>query len=392
MLEDFTLCISTKFIFGRDAQHRVGTELSSAGIRKVLIHHDGGAYLSATGLLPSLKQDLENAGISYVELGGVRPNPRLTLVREGIALARSEGVDAVVAVGGGSVIDSSKAIGLGAVAECDVWDLFTGAQAPARTLPVAAIVTNPASGSESSQVVVVNNAEESSKLLISDPVCRPAFAFMNPELTVSLPAFPTACGIVDMFSHVCERYFAPDTDFGVIDSMAEGALRALVAVAPLLMNDLTNYGYRAQIMWTGTIAQNNTLGVGREQDWATHALGNELSALYDTPHGATLSIVMGAWMEAACADNPERFARFGREVFGVSDDGDALDVARRGIEATVAFFESLGMPTSFADMDIPSDGVETMLDNIEFFGPDEAIGSISRLGREECRWIYTRSF
>ncbi len=392
MLHDFTLCISTKFIFGRDAQRRIGTELRNAGIRKVLIHHDGGAYLDETGLLPTVKEDLEHAGIMFVELGGVRPNPRLTLVREGIDLARSEGVEAVVAVGGGSVIDSSKAIGLGVASERDVWDLFTGACTPTRTLPVAAVVTNPASGSESSQVVVVNNAEENSKLLISDPVCRPAFAFMNPELTMSVPSFPTACGIVDMFSHICERYFTPDSDFGVIDSMAEGALRSLVNVGPLLMADLTNYDHRAQVMWTGTIAQNNTLGVGREQDWATHAIGNELSALYDTPHGATLSIVMGAWMEAACASNPERFARFAREVFGVAGDGDALSVARRGIDATVAFFKALGMPTSFADMNIPTDGVESMLENIEFFGPDHAIGAIARLGREECRWIYTHSF
>lgn len=393
MLQDFSLCIATQFIFGSDAQRQIGARLKDDGITKVLIHHDGGDYLKASGLLPNVKEDLTSAGIAFVELGGVTPNPRLDLVREGISLAKTEGVDAVVAIGGGSVIDSAKAIGLGAASEADVWDYFRGKETPQATLPVAVILTNPASGSESSQVVVINNPDEDTKLLISDPVVRPAYAFMNPELTVTVPPFPTACGIVDMFSHICERYFSSDTSFDVVDYMAEGALRAIVHVGPLLMADPTNYNYRAEIMWTSTIAQNNSLGVGHDQDWATHTLANEMTALYDTPHGATLSILMPAWMEAAYPHNPQRFARFAREVFGIRDESmDNSVLARAGIAATTAFFQSLGMPTSFAEMEIPTGDVDRMLDNVEFFGGDQAIGAVVRLPREACREIYTNSF
>ena len=309
--------------------------------------------------------------------------------REGIAIAKARNVDAVVAIGGGSVIDSAKAIALGAAGERDVWDYFTGKVPVNRTLPVAVVLTCPASGSESSQVAVINNEHEHSKLTLSEPVLRPAFAFMNPELSVTVPAFPTACGIVDMFSHICERYFSADNEIGVIDRMAEGALRTLVDVGPKSLADLADYDLRAQIMWISTIAQNNTLGVGREQDWSTHLIANELSALYDTPHGATLSIIMGSWMRVASEKAPFRFARYATEVFGIRPGSmNETELARRGIAATESFFRSLGMPVSFKDFDLPGDGIERMLDNIDFYGPDATIGSIARLDRDDCRRIY----
>ena len=389
MMRDFTICIGTTFVFGHDAHTKVGEELAARGVTRVLIHHDGGAYLESSGLLDAVRSSLASSSIGYIELGGVQPNPRLTLVREGVDLVRAEGVDAVVAVGGGSVIDSAKAIALGAAGETDVWDYFTGAAPTERTLPVAVVLTCPASGSESSQVTVINNEEEHTKLTLSVPVLRPTLAFMNPGLSVSVPAFPTACGIVDMFSHICERYFSIDEEIGVIDRMAEGALRTLVDVGPRCMADLSDYDLRAQIMWISTIAQNNTLGVGRDQDWSTHVIANELSALYDTPHGATLSIIMGSWMRVASETNPSRFARYAVEVFGIDLEGRGKrELADLGIRATEAFFRSLGMPVCFADHGVPDDGVETMLDHIDFFGPDHAIGSITRLGREECRRIY----
>ncbi|WEV46329.1 iron-containing alcohol dehydrogenase [Bifidobacterium sp. ESL0690] len=392
MFQDFTLCINTKFVFGHDAETKVGEELAAlGGVHTVLLHHDGGAYL--TQLVDTIKASLKAVGIGFVEFVGVQPNPRLNTVRKAIDFARENKVDAVVAIGGGSAIDSGKAIALGVANDGDVWDFFTGKRKVEKTLPVAAVLTNPASGSESSQVTVVNNEDEHMKLLVSVPVIRPVLAFMNPALTASVPAFPTACGIVDMFSHICERYFTDNDDFGVIDRMAEGALRTLTQVGPQCLADLSNYEYRAQIMWTATVAQNNTLGIGREQDWSTHLLGNELSALYDTPHGATLSIMMGAWMNTACKKNPRRFARYAQEVFGLHDETmDAMVLARRGIEATQRFFVSLGMPISFDDYQVPTDGVEQMLDNIEFYGPDHTIGAVARLNRDDCRQIYRDAF
>lgn len=391
MLRDFTICINTDFVFGKDAERKVGEKLEKLGVKKVLIHHDNGKFLYDTNLLDTLKKDLEHCGIQHAELGGVLPNPRLTLVQEGIELARKEGVDFVLAIGGGSVIDSAKAIALGALYDGDVWDFFTGKAVPERTLSVGVILTCPATGSESSMVAVINNTQVGMKLLVSNPLLRPALTFMNPNLTCSLPKFLTACGVVDMFSHVCERYFAPDDEIGVIDRMSEGILKTLVDVGPKVLQEPENYTYRAEIMWIGTIAHNNTVGIGRVQDWGTHEIGNELSALYDTPHGATLSIIMGSWMRYVYEKKPERFARYAREVFGVDwqEGGEgALKAAMQGIEETERFFKNMGMPTSFSDFKIPTDGIEKMLDRIAFRGEDESIGGIVRLNREDCRKIY----
>ena len=231
------------------------------------------------------------------------------------------------------------------------------------------------------------------KLLVSNPILRPAIAFMNPELTCSLPKFLTACGVVDMFSHVCERYFSPDGEIGVIDRMSEGILKTLVEVGPEVLADPDNYSYRAEIMWIGTIAHNDTVGIGRIQDWATHEIGNELSALYDTPHGATLSIIMGSWMRYVYKEDPKRFARYAKEVFGVDWNGDnTLEAAYKGILKTEEFFRSMGMPVSFEEFRIPTDEVEKMLDQIAFRGEDDSIGGIKRLNRDDCRSIYKMAF
>lgn len=393
MLQDFNICINTRFVFGQDALSQIGSNLKQMGIQKVLIHHDNGKFLYDGGLLDQIKKELSQEGIKSLELGGVLPNPRLSLVREGIYLAKKEQVDMVLAVGGGSVIDSAKAIGLGAVTDIDVWDFFTGAEVPEKSLPTGVILTCPATGSESSDVAVINHVELGKKLLVGSPVIRPAIAFMNPQLTCSLPPFLTACGVVDMFSHVCERYFTPDTEIGVIDRMAEGILKTLVDIGPKVLKEPDNYAYRAEIMWIGSIAHNDTVGIGRVQDWATHVIGNELSALYDTPHGATLSIIMGAWMRYVYQEKPERFARFAKEVFGVEWNGDnTLEAAFKGILKTEEYFRNMGMPVSFKDMGIPTDEVEKMLGQIAFGGEDDSIGGIKRLNREDCRKIFEMAF
>ena len=350
MLQDFSICIQTKFVFGKNAAAQTAREIKLFGAKNVLIHHDGGKFLYDTGLLAEIENQLKAEGIRIAELGGVLPNPRLSLVREGIRLAKKEQIDFILAIGGGSVIDSAKAIGLGAAADTDVWDFFTGQRQPERTLPVGVILTCPATGSESSAVAVVNNTEVGKKLLISHPVVRPVLAVMDPELTCSLPKFLTACGIVDMFSHVCERYFSPDEEIGVIDRMAEGILKTLIELGLKVLEEPSDYSARGELMWIGTIAHNNTVGIGRVQDWATHEIGNELSALYDTPHGVTLSVVMGAWMRYVYRKKPMRFARYAREVFGVEWDGtNALEAAEKGIEMTETFFQKLGMPVSFEE-------------------------------------------
>lgn len=394
MLQDFDISIGTQFIFGKDVQNKIGEELYKKNVKKVLIHHDNGKFLYDTGLLENIIEDLKKHGIESVELGGVLPNPRLSLVREGVHLVRTERIDFILAIGGGSVIDSAKAIGIGAAGENDVWDYFIGKEEPLGTIPVGVLLTCPATGSESSAVVVVNNSEEGKKLLVSHPSVRPVIAFMNPELTYSLPKFLTACGITDMFSHVCERYFTSDNEIGVIDRMCEAILKTLVDIGPKVLQSPSKYSYRAEIMWIGTIAHNNTVGIGRTQDWATHEIGNELSALFDTPHGATLSIIMGSWMRYVYRKSPERFARYAKEVFGIEWNKDnTLEAAYQGILETEKFFKSLDMPTSFQEFNLQVDActIEKMLDQIDFKGEDKSIGGIVRLNRSDCKKIYEMS-
>lgn len=392
MMYNFELCIGTTFIFGNDAHTRVGEELTKRSITKVLIHYDGGEYVKP--ILNSVIASLEREHIAFVELSGVDPNPKLSLVRKGVEIAKEKGVEAILAIGGGSVIDSAKAIGLGAANDGDVWDYFTQLSHPTASLPVAVVLTISASGSESSKVAVITNEEEHRKLLVSLPIIRPALAFMNPALTLSVPRYPTACGIVDMFSHICERYFNVDNDLNVIDYMCEGVLRALVDIGPRCLANLHDYELRAQLMWIATIAQNNTLSIGRDEDWSTHIIANELSACYDVVHGASLAMIMPSWMRVASQRNPLRFARFAQEVFNVLPDYDINDVAQRivladkSVIAVENFFSSLNMPTCCAELDIPDSGIEQMIQQIDFYGEDQAIGSIVRLNREDCRQIF----
>lgn len=390
---DFDFCVETNFIFGRGAQARIGAELAKIGASRVLIHHDSGRFLTETGLLQGICEDLQKHNIAYAELGGVKPNPRLTLINQGIDLAREEKIDFVLAIGGGSVIDSAKAIAAGALYSGDVWDFYTQNLPVQAALPIGVLLTNPATSSESNGTSMVNNEEKGEKRMLITPYIRPKIAFMNPELTFSIPRFVTACSITDMFSHVCERYFSPDEEIGVTDRMEEGVLKTLLDIGPKLMEEPGDYFLRANAMWIGTIAHNNTLSVGRRTDWATHLLGNELSALYDTPHAATLSIIMGSWMRYVYKQKPLRFARYAKEVFGINWDGqNTLQAAQEGIEATEAFFKSMGMPVSFADYKVPTDAVEDMLDRIPFEGEDASIGGIVRLNRADAKAIFEMAF
>ena len=360
MLEDFRHHLYTDFVFGKDAEKSVGKEIKRLGGKKVLIMHDSGKFLYDTGLLDNVKGYLKDAGLEYVELGGVQPNPRLSLVRKGIQLCKDEGVDFILAIGGGSTIDTCKAVGVGYYYDGDVWDLSKDPSKIKKMLPLAVILTYPATGSESSTGAVISNDdyEQKIKASIGSPLERPTIAFENPELTYTLPKYLTACGVVDMYVHIIERYFSPVTP-GCIDYMCEGLFRSLLEFGPKVIEDPMNYENRAEIMWIGTVAHNNTVGVGRPQDWSTHGLGHEISALYDTAHGATLTIVGPSWMKYVYKDNVQRFARYAREVFGIKEDDDEK-AALAGIEATKDFYKRMGMPTSFKDAGLPTDQIDHM--------------------------------
>lgn len=386
MLQNFDLCIQTHFIFGDDSEKRISAELLKRKVKRVLLHHDSGKFLYDSGLLSFITEEIENQGIQVYELGGVQPNPRLELVYRGIEMVKREDIEFVLAIGGGSSIDSAKAIALGAKSHKDVWDFFLGKEMIEAALPVGVVLTYPATGSESSDVSVINHAERGEKRLVSAPAIRPALAFMNPRLSCSLPPSLTAYGIVDMYSHVCERYFTSDAEIGVIDRMSEGILRTLTAVGSRLMEDPDSYECRAQIMWIGTIAHNDTVGIGRTQDWATHVIGNELSALFDTPHGVTLSVLMGSWMRAVYRENPYRFARYAKKVFDVEESEDPEEMARKGILKTEAFFEKLNMPISFTQAGLPVNRMEEVAGKVQF-KEDYTIGSIVKLDKEKVMEI-----
>jgi alcohol dehydrogenase YqhD (iron-dependent ADH family) len=383
MMRDFEFSLKTRFIFGKHADARAGAELAAKGLTAVTICHNGSRFLYDGGLLDGVKNALDAAGVRWGEfMCGTEPNPRLSRVYQCIEAVRAAGSRGLLAIGGGAVIDHTKAVAAGVPYDGDVWDFFTGRAAIRAALPVAALLTNPASGSESSGVMVINNAETSEKRLASSPFIQPELALMNPDITRSLPASVTANGLVDMFSHIAERYFTNDAEFGIIDHMAEGAMAAVASFGPKLLENLDSYELRAQAMWTAAIAHNDTLGVGRAQDWATHIIANELSALYDTPHGVSLSVIMPAWMQYVYKNDEARFARYGRRVFGLEGAG----AARECIAATKGFFRCLGMPVSFAQAGIPTDSLGKLADMTQM--PENGlIGASTPLTRADVAQI-----
>ncbi len=342
----------TKIIFGKDTERSVGKEAAKHA-KKVLVHY-GGSSAVKSGLIDRVKQSLEGAGVAYVELGGVQSNPRLALVREGIALCRESNVELVLAVGGGSVIDSAKAIAANVPnAGDDVWDYYTGKATPAKTLPVATILTIPGAGSESSTGSVITNDDTMEKLALDIIKNRPVFSILNPELTYTVPAYHTAAGVVDAIAHVMERYFTNTTDCDLTDRFCESTIRDLVKYGPAAVHDPYNYTARSAVMWACKMAHDGTLGFGREEDWGSHMIEHELSAKYDVSHGAGLAVVFPAWMKYVYAHRPELFAQFAMRVFDVEYCfEDPAATILQGIESLACFFAALGMPTTLRDLGI----------------------------------------
>lgn len=349
----------TRIIFGRDVEQQAGSLM--AGLGKTVLLHYGGGSIKKSGLYQRIMKSLMDAGVEVVELPGAMPNPRLSLVREGISLCRSRKVDAILAVGGGSVIDSAKAIGIGVKYQGDVWDFFSGNAVPESMLPLGVVLTIPAAGSEASSFSVITNEDGWLKMGTGNDCMRPEFALMNPEMTFSLPPFQTACGISDMLAHVMERYFTNTPDVELTDRLCEATMQTILHLGPVVVREPENYGARAEILWTGTVAHNGWLDPGRETDWASHAIEHELSALYDIAHGAGLSIVFPAWMKTVYPANPVRFARFASRVMGIEYNFDnPEETILLGIEALERFYRLLGLPVRMSDLKIPDDRIPEM--------------------------------
>lgn len=370
----------TKLVFGAGRVDELKNYIPEK-YKKILLHY-GSDRIKNSGLYDRCKNQLLELNKEVFDLGGVVPNPRVALVREGIELCRKEEIDLVLAVGGGSVLDSAKAICAGINYDGDVWDLFTNkSDLPDEVLPLATVLTFPATGSESSTSSVVNNEETNDKRGIGGEELRPVVSILDPELTLSLPDRQTFAGVVDMFSHILERYMVDDDNFGAMDEMSEGLMRTIIKCAYLLKDDGQNMWAREQIMLASTLAHNGILGLGRNEDWASHKIGHELSAIYDTIHGESLAIIFPAWMEYNIDINPERLIRFGVKVFNLPDDVSA----QATIETYRKFLKDIGMPIYLKDLSIGDENIARMAENCVKFGP---VGSYRKLNKEDVLSIY----
>ena len=342
----------TKVVFGKGTEAQVAELVREFGGTKVLIHYGGGSVVRS-GLLKRVTEALDTAGIPYVTLGGAVPNPRLGLVYEGIDLCKKEGVDFLLAVGGGSAIDSAKAIGYGVTNEGDVWDFYDYKRKATACLPLGVILTIAATGSEMSDSSVITKEEGLVKRGYSSDYCRPKFAIMNPELTMTLPDYQTACGCTDIMMHTMERYFTNGGNMEITDALAEGLLRTVMKNARILAADPQNYEARAEIMWAGSLSHNGLTGCGNDGgDWMTHKLEHELGGLYDVAHGAGLAAIWGSWARYVCDSCVERFARFAVKVMGVAPVGTKAEIAEKGIIALEDFFRSINMPTNLRELGV----------------------------------------
>ncbi|MBR1401253.1 MAG: iron-containing alcohol dehydrogenase [Prevotella sp.] len=389
-MKDFNFYSPTQVVFGKESENQVAQLIKRYGGTKVLIHYGGGSA-RRSGLLDKLTGVLKEAEIPFVELGGVVPNPLLSKVQEGITLCRQEGVDFILAVGGGSVIDSSKAIAYGIPYEGDVWDFWDGKGVPAKSTPIGAVLTIPAAGSEMSDSCVITKDEGLLKRGVNSDLCRCKFAIMNPERTFTLPPYQTAAGITDIMMHTMERYFCRHQDMNLTDNLAEALLRTVKDSAYVVMKEPENYRHRAQIMWAGSLSHNNLMECGMEKDFASHKLEHELSALFGVTHGAGLAAIWASWARYVMKDSLSRFVRFAVNVMGVTNDfTDPEGTALRGIEEMERFYRFLNMPTNIHELlgrEITDEEIEEMVQKCSRNGK-MTIGSLVKLNADDMRNIY----
>ena len=350
-MKDFNYYAPTEVVFGEQSEEQVAALVKKYGGTKVLVHY-GGKSAERSGLLDKICGLLDEGGVAYVKLGGVVPNPRLSLAKKGIELCRQEGVDFILAVGGGSVIDSAKCIAYGVCMEGDVWDLYLGkVDAPKTMLPVASVLTIPAAGSEMSEASVITNEDGDVKLGYSNNMSRPKFAIMNPRRTMTLPPYQTAAGVTDMMMHTMERYFTKDDDMDLTTDLAEAVLRRMKTAVFAVLKNPEDYRNRAQIMWGGSVAHWGLTGCGVADDWATHQLEHELSGMFDVTHGAGLAAIWPSWARYTMHENLRRFVRFAVNVMDVPNDfTDPEGTALKGIEAMERFYHAIGMPINIHEL------------------------------------------
>ena len=350
-MKDFNYYTPTEVVFGEQSEEQVASLVKKYGGTKVLVHY-GGQSAVRSGLLDKICTLLRDGGVEFITLGGVVPNPRLSLVHKGIALCREAGVDFILAVGGGSVIDSGKAISMGlANPDLEVWDIYLGKTSPKRALPVASVLTIPAAGSEMSESTVITNEDGDVKLGYSNDILRPKFAIMNPRRTFTLPPYQTAAGVTDMMMHTMERYFTKDDDMDLTTDLAEAVLRRMKTAVFAVLKNPEDYRNRAQIMWGGSVAHNGLTGCGVSDDWATHQLEHELSGMFDVTHGAGLAAIWPSWARYVLKENVSRFVRFAVNVMDVPNDfTDPEGTALRGIEAMERFYHAIGMPINIHEL------------------------------------------
>ena len=378
-MENFEFRNPTKIVFGRGAEDKVGAE-AAAYAKKILLHYGSGS-IKETGLFDRVTTSLRKAGVDWVELGGVLPNPRLSLVYEGVRLCKTHGLGLVLAVGGGSAIDSAKAIAMGAVTESDVWDFYLGKGAPTAALPVGTVLTLPAAGSEASTGTVITKEEGRLKRAVNSELIYPRFSILNPELAFTLPAFQVACGAVDIMAHLMERYFTNVEHVAFTDRLLEATMKTIIAQAPLVLANRRNYDAWAEVMWAGTIAHNNLLNTGRVGDWGSHDIEHEISGVYDVAHGAGLAVVFPAWMKFVLHHDLKRFVQWAVRVWNVElNVFDPEAVAREGVARMEAFFRSFGLGTTLRELGVRDDRIDEMADKCTDGGA-RTVGNFVKLDR-----------
>ena len=386
-MNNFVFYSPTEFVFGKATEMQVGALARKHGARKVMIVYGGGSVVRS-GMLDRVKQSLQEAGIEYCLMSGVQPNPVDTKVYEGIEFCRREQADMLLPVGGGSVIDTAKAIAAGVLYEGDFWDFYIGKAKVTKALKEAVVLTIPAAGSEGSGNTVITKLDGLQKLSLRVPeVLRPVFSIMNPELTYTLPPFQTACGVADMMAHIMERYFTNTQEVEIGDRLCEGTLMAIINEAPKVMRNPEDYGARANLMWAGMIAHNGTCGVGCEEDWASHFLEHEISAIYGVTHGAGLSVIFPAWMTWMVEHNVGKIAQYAVRVWGVPESEDKKAVALEGIGKLKAFFSSLGLPVTFKELGIENPDIDRLADSLHR-NKGELVGNYVKLTKQDSKEIY----
>ncbi|MBO5384225.1 MAG: iron-containing alcohol dehydrogenase [Ruminococcus sp.] len=363
-MDNFNFYSPTEFVFGKDRENECGNYVKKYDGKKVLIHYGGGSVIRS-GLLDRVKNSLDSCGIEYVELGGVKPNPRDTKIYEGIELCRKENVDFILSVGGGSCIDSAKGIAIGALYDGDFWDFYGTGKNVEKALPIGTVLTIAAAGSEGSGASVVTKEDGMLKRDVGSDLLRPRFSILNPALTCTLPAYQTACGTTDIMAHVFERYFTNTNEVEITDRLCEAVLLTMIKETPRVLENPDNYEARANIMWAGTVAHNDIVGVGRSQDWNSHGIEHELSGLYDCAHGAGLAVIMPAWMEYVMNHNIMRFAQMAVRIWGIPMNFENPEyTAKAGITAFRRFLHDIGMPINFEELGAKEEDIPMLVKNL----------------------------